>query len=320
LDRDSLLALFRRLALVGAPLLIGGCGNGIGSQGCPDEMRSTTVSLASFTDAGVGDGGLGDGGLDDLCRRALPSSSGQRIEGCELVTVDGGLAVHVIHTPYCVGGRRPAGLAASLIGGTPSALGLWLATTAHLEAASVDAFEIMSAELDAHGAPRPLVDAALAAADDERRHARVMTHLARRHGAHPADVRVTRHPTRDLETIAAENVAEGCVRETFAALVACRQALAAEDVAVRRAMNRISVEETRHAALAWAVDEWAGGRLTEAARRRTRDVRRETIVALLREIADEASDEASAELRAAAGLPAGDEATQMASALFAKLS
>jgi hypothetical protein len=311
LDHDSLLALFRRLTLVGAPLLIGGCDTP--TTPCPVDETTTTVSLSSLQgDASAEDGGVGDGGLDHLCMQAVPF---ERIIRCELVTAFGGPAVRVVHSKYCQGGRRPAGLAAAVVGGAPSALGLWLATTAHLEAASVDAFEIMSAELDAHGAPRPLVDAALAAAEDERRHARVMTRLARRHGARPADVRVLRQPTRDLETIAAENVAEGCVRETFAALVACRQALAAEDLAVRRAMSRISVEETRHAALSWAVDEWIGGRLTGTARRRTREVRRAAVADLLREIADDAS----AELRAAAGLPGGDEATRLASALFAKL-
>jgi hypothetical protein len=311
LNDDSLLVLFRRLALAGTPLLVGGC---LSNNNCPPQSEATTtVSLASLqADAGAADAGAGDGGLDDLCRQAVGYA---QILSCKIVTVDGGPAVQVVHTAYCLGGRRPAGLAAPIVAGGSSALGVWLAGTAHLEAASIDAFAIMSSELEAHGAPRALIDRALAAADDERRHARVMTRLARRRGARPPEARVVRQPTRDLETIAAENAVEGCVRETFAALVACRQARAAEDLAVRRAMKGIAVDETRHAALSWAVDAWAGARLSSAARRRTREARRATVEALLGEIAvGEPAD-----LRAAAGLPDGDEAVRMASALFSEL-
>ena len=85
----------------------------------------------------------------------------------------------------CVGGRRPPGLraAARVDGG---AVGRWLATAADLEAASVPAFVQLARELIAHDAPAALVHAALAAADDEVRHAAAMTALARAHGAEPA--------------------------------------------------------------------------------------------------------------------------------------
>jgi hypothetical protein len=143
-----------------------------------------------------------------------------------------------------------------------------------------------------------------------------MGRLAAAAGARPPAARVARPAgTRDLETIARENAVEGCVRETFAALVACRQARAAADPAIRATMSRIGPDETRHAALSWAVDAWAGERLPAAARRRVRDARHEATAELIRELG---RGEPQA-LRVPAGLPEADLAVQLASSLFAGL-
>jgi hypothetical protein len=312
-NHDSLLALRRNLALASAPLITTGC-NGMGpfSGGCPTQ--ETTVSLASLQgDATAPDAGNADGGLADLCGRAFP---GRYIDSCTLITVDGGQAVHIVYNSYCQTGRRPAGLAwpAGLTKTSP--LGAWLAGTAHLEAASVDAFGILADELELHGAPRRLVGAALISADDERRHARLMARLALAAGARPPAVRVARPEPRDLETVARENAEEGCVRETFAALIAWRQARSAADPVIRETMGAIAADETRHAALSWEIDTWSRDRLSARARRRLRDARSETISLLLRAIA---VTEPTA-LRLPAGLPDGDEAVVMASALFARLA
>jgi hypothetical protein len=62
LDNHSLLVLFRRLAVAGSPLLVGGCSP---INACPPRGEATTtVSLASLqADAGPADAGAGDGGL-----------------------------------------------------------------------------------------------------------------------------------------------------------------------------------------------------------------------------------------------------------------
>jgi hypothetical protein len=137
--------------------------------------------------------------------------------------------------------------------------------------------------------------------------------LAARHGAVPPAVQVARAPVRDVESIARENAVEGCVRETFAALVAWRQARAAGDPSIRAAMSRIARDETRHAALAWAVDDWTRALLTPAARRRVREARREASELLV----EEQAFAAPPTLRAQAGLPSADEAAHMAEMLLA---
>jgi hypothetical protein len=323
LDHSSLVALFRRIILAGPPLLLGaGFNVGCTNFGCPAPDVTETVAVQ--TDAGSG-AGLIDASIDDLIARCQASSSDctplceqvlwytgnqPTIESCGLLTVDGGFAVRIVYNPGC-GGRCPEGLAPAASGGAGDPLGAWLAASAHLEAASIDAFEILATELRAHRAPPTLIQAARAATVDERRHANAIGRLAASRGAVPPVVYVNRGPIRDIEAVARENAVEGCVRETYAALLACRQALAATDPAIRSAMTGIARDETRHAALAWAVDGWSQALLAPAARRRVGEVRREAIEGLVNApLADFSRDD-----RAQAGLPDEDDAARMAGEL-----
>jgi hypothetical protein len=157
-----------------------------------------------------------------------------------------------------------------------------LANMAYMEAASVDAFERLASELEAYGAPVALRLRAIRAARDERRHARVMSALARRAGATVPTPRVTKVSRRSLETIARENAVEGCVNETFGAALAAVQAACARDERVRAAMRRIAADEKRHAELAWSVAEWIEARLDGAARERVRGARTRAARAIVR--------------------------------------
>lgn len=326
MDHDSLVVLFRRIILASSPFLSGGCssGNPGGLPPCPSDQQTTRPVVED--DAGQVDGGISDlvarcqassADCTPLCERVLNGTgpANGQIKRCELMGADGGLTVHIVYAPYCLGGRRPEGLAADGAAPARSALGDWLAASAHLEAASIDAFSILAAELEAHRGPASLVRAARTAASDEHRHARVMARLAACHGATPPAVRLPARPIRDLETIARENAVEGCVRETFAALIAWRQARAAKDPAIRTAMAGIARDETRHAALAWAVDGWSRGFLGAAARRRVREARRAASAMLLQE----ASLPTSGTLCELAGLPDRAEGLRMASALHQQL-
>ena len=148
------------------------------------------------------------------------------------------------------------------------AVGDYLARAAYLEAAAVDAFAILADELRAHGAPRSLVRSAQRARADEVRHAREVGALARAFGAEVATPEVGRTNVRPLAEIALENAVEGCVRETFGALLAEWQAAHARDPRVRATMKRVARDETRHAALGWRIFDWAEGRLGAADRAR----------------------------------------------------
>lgn len=258
-------------------------------------------TMAGMTDGGLADGGATDGGATDggatdggMVGRALTPEQCARFcrdsYSCRLEASDGGdLSVRCVTTCYAVGcGRRPAELPALAESGDAEDLDAQLRhyfeQAAYLEAASVHAFRRLGTELVAHSAPQELVQAAARAVEDEVRHTRIMTWLARRHGGKlQRPPRGPRH-VRLLGELALENAVEGCVRETYGALVAWVQACAAADPQVAQAFRRIAVEETDHAHLAFAIAEWAHGRLTASELRLLKDAQREAIAALRTEV------------------------------------
>lgn len=195
------------------------------------------------------------------------------------------------------------------------ALGDHLAHCAHLEAASVYAFERLARELTAHGAPRPLIDRALAAAADEVRHAQVVGAMAKTRGATLMEPAVRAVPVRTLPEIALENAVEGCVRETYGALVGAYQSARAEDDDLRRAMHSIAVDEARHAALSYDVHTWVSERLDAATHAQIREAQRVQLAALY----DECTREPDPRLAREAGLPSAAAASRMLEELASQL-
>jgi bacterioferritin (cytochrome b1) len=197
-------------------------------------------------------------------------------------------------------GRRPAGLVTPRCIEATSAIGAWLAEAAWLEAASIPAFIYLARELDMHGAPRMLARLSLAAARDEIRHAHMMNAMAARFGGKPPLADVGLPQPRSLEDMAIENAIEGCVRETWGAIVAMWQAESARDRELRDVFRSISGDEARHASLAWAVDSWLSTRLDDAAKKRVVEARHAAVRHLF-----EGDD---AEVHDVLGLPFGPDA------------
>jgi hypothetical protein len=207
----------------------------------------------------------------------------------------------------CGTGRRPVGLRQPSVSATQG-LGRYFAEVSRLEAASVEAFRILRDELRAHRAPRKLIAAAARAARDEIRHTRATGALARRFGARAGSAEVDRIAPRSIEAMALENAVEGCVRETYGALLATWQARVARDPVVRAAMRRIARDETRHAALSWRVGRWLETRLDSEARRRVERAKQAEARLILRS----AENDGTAPFAAVAGLPTQGEALQLA--------
>jgi hypothetical protein len=209
-------------------------------------------------------------------------------------------------TGACVG-RVPAGLCSVSEVHNESAVGDFLANAAHLEDASVYAFERLARELTAYGAPRDMIATALHAADDEVRHARVVGALARARGGQPIAAEVEELPLRTLEEIATENATEGCVRETYGALVGGYQARNAGDLGVRAAMREVAADEARHAALSHRVHMWAMSVLELDARERVLVAQRRAIA----ELTVACRDEVDEHLRTPLGLPSSAVAASL---------
>jgi hypothetical protein len=227
---------------------------------------------------------------------------------------DGGAPIDVLklHLGYeihhCVGGRRPQGLAPPPPAEGNGALGQWWAELAYLEAASVPAFRRLARELEALGAPPALPRAARRAAGDEIRHRRLTRAMAARHGVRAPRPRPGSTEVRSLLEVARENAVEGCVGETYGAAVAAWQARTAGDPLVRALMAEIARDEAEHAALAWAVDQWAANGLDPNERRMIDHARREAGATLAAQVS---SRDPEPRLRAALGLPSRRAAAQM---------
>lgn len=271
------------------PFVLGGCS-------CPMEPPPLTVAVP--IPPSLQDGGLTDASCEGVCRGRLSGT----LLSC--APDDMGNALCVLRQG-CIGGRAPAGFDAS---SAYRDLPEYLAACSRLEKASVSAFRILARELRLHDAPKSLVRRARRSVGDERRHAVRMHRLALANGANPLEVAVPDRKLRPIEEIARENAVEGCVRETWGAIVAAIQAKRAKNLAIRAAMRAIAPDELRHAELSWDIHRWAMTRLSVEQRHSIVAARRKAAADLVADAAFSLSTETIAEL----GLPGRDEARVLA--------
>lgn len=318
--------------------------------GCPEPYIEVQVVRASDLADALADGDLGDEDCRVLCRDSFdqpyttgevpatgsstsnggstddsgtttvapdelppaPNHGGERLIGC--APIDGEAEqVSCEWKAICIGGRRPAGLLSEGRGRGTTAAARWFAEMAHLEAASVSAFWRLAADLREHEAPAELIARAERAADDECNHAAAIGRLAGVLGGEVAVPTLAPASRRGLYALALENAVEGCVGETWAALVAGFQAHAAADPEVREALAVIAVDEAAHAELAWAVDAWLRPRLGPTERAMVDATRARAAAAIRRAAAPDPF------LAWVAGLPSPAAAEVMWSALDATL-
>jgi hypothetical protein len=141
------------------------------------------------------------------------------------------------------------------------------------EHASIASFSRLALALLATSADAELVHAAHEAALDEVRHAKLSLSLAAAYRGESVAPCALPLPNAlplgaDLIELAVASVIEGAVGETIAAVLAAEQAAVAEDPAVRRVLQSIAEDESRHAQLAFQVIAFAiaaGGEPVRAA-------------------------------------------------------
>jgi len=293
------------------PLSLAACGLG------DDEYECNRVESiqAVYVEGNLPDGRQPtDSNCMELCRPRVHSPVGCDAYSTTVRDPDG--SIREVHTTQCTysslsgcnnDGRAPEGLKPGQVE-AGCALGALFAQMAWLEAASVPAFLRLADELKAHGAPEALVRAARRSAGDEVRHTRAIEALARRHGAAVPQVELEPFSERSLEAMVLENAREGCIRETYGAVVAGWQAHNARDEQVRVELARIAEDELRHAELAWAVDAWAAERLSPEALQRVHAARLEAYRELERAVAKAEREDV---LVQGAGLPPRDAALRL---------
>ena len=155
----------------------------------------------------------------------------------------------------CKGGRRPLQHREPLIEGTHR-LANQLAAMAHMEHASITAFQELARQLKQHHAPTHFVERCLEAAEDERQHEKMLSQLASSAGGRfvTTEEHSCEHAT--LYEIALHNAVEGCINEAWAACLAVHQGFYAQKPLLRRIFQKIGHDEIRHAQLAWDLHEW----------------------------------------------------------------
>lgn len=293
MKRRSLEKTFCKILLLAIPI---GCGQPTTTVLAPQPRCDSKVFVATSragdggtSDAGTsGDMATGGGGSVDggtLNSGFLSDSECAKLCGdtviCQAATgPDGSPGVSCITQCYAVGcGRHPAELP-PYHSDTTNVLGRYFEQAAYLEAASVTAFQRLAAELLAHGAPHHLVASALRAAADEVRHTKIMTRLAQHYGGNPTKPPPGPLEVRPLLQLALENAQEGCVNETYGALIATLQSQAACDAKVRRALRLIAKEETQHSELAFAVARFCQSRLSATEQRQVAMAQQQAVLKL----------------------------------------
>jgi hypothetical protein len=237
-----------------------------GTAGTTADTTGEGTSTGVDTDASTTGGGVWSFEVCVAICVALTGTDEWDIVSCDKQGFDaeGNVVIACTEIVQHCDGRSHACITSSGARRGDDPVGDHFARAAHDEAASVFAFAALAAELAAHGAPAELLARIAAATADEVRHAQAVAGLAAARGARcPRPAREPVAP-RSLREIAVENAVEGCVRETWAALLAAHQAAHAEDPEVRRVMREIAADEARHAELAWAIDAWLRSRLDAA--------------------------------------------------------
>lgn len=265
-------------AIVGLTLPLAGLGGCSSDENCYGQNRDWSEDFdLTAIDGGTDDAGAATvdaGSCAEQCRALGLRTAGDQhasVSACDVT--DSTLHCSYSERKRCysdgtVEGRRPEGFALPDVRGHLDEVGAQLARMAYLEDASVSAFARLRRELEAHGAPRPLIEKARRAQQDEVRHWRAVSRLAQARGVVPPRAPRQRLPVRSLDEVFVENAVEGATRELFGALSALWQSRTAGDPAFRSAIRGIAEDEVRHAALALEVEAWASSRVAASARRR----------------------------------------------------
>jgi hypothetical protein len=143
--------------------------------------------------------------------------------------------------------------------------------TAKMEHASIAAFARFALELLSLGAPSELIMRTNAAMVDETNHARMAFALASAYRGKPVgpgrlSMNGALDEGDDVASFLRRVIREGCVGETVAAVEAGEGAARAQDPTVRKTLETIAADESKHAELAWKTVLWAQNTFGETAR------------------------------------------------------
>ena len=308
-----------RFLLGSLPSLLTGC-----TDTCPTAPLHN-VSLFVLQDVSLRDAETIDGDLlRTICDRTCLSRNCEVLYECSPATSDAGcrfwpnedassLWARCIPNVACgIGGRAAFGL--QRVPECEPEIGPLLLYQAQSEFNSIGAFIQLARTLSELMAPSSLVARAILAAHDEARHTGLVVDLAFALGADRFDATWTPVSVpSEIVSFTIHNFVEGCVRETFAAVVALRQSRYSSHPISSDVFSKIASDEMSHAVLSWDVAEYLNARLDDESFLALRAAAARAIESLFKESC--CFDRIQPVARSVLGLPSTSEAQAILRAL-----
>ena len=219
---------------------------------------STTYSVSSseYTAQLDASGSLTSTGCFSLCTQAnlaVNSYGAECYSSCEDlgINADGTYGLQCGYYNECVvEGRGSACVEKETSAQGSNIIGAWFARAAHAEHASVFAFAQLHRELSNLGASHELLSKIADAIREEASHTKMMKDFAKANKGNLKEIQ--EHPigSRSIWEIAVENLLEGCINESYAALQALYQSRHAQTDQLKGLFLTIAQDECKHAEIA----------------------------------------------------------------------
>lgn len=152
------------------------------------------------------------------------------------------------------GGRLPPAYQEPQIMG--EGIGVYFAKSAHEQAAAVFSYIALATQLRSFGAPTNLIEQCQSAAKDNILHAKIMQELSEMEGVFVPSFHYVPTSQSILE-VAMQNAVDGCIYETWAALLANWQSThLPSDPELQTVYEQIGKNKAMHGQLAWDLHFW----------------------------------------------------------------
>ena len=246
---------------------------------CNYFSETYTISSSDYTAQLDVNGNLTSEGCFALCELGNLQSNGFGIQcysSCEEtgMNTDGTYAISCGYYAACiVEGRGSACIEKETAGTGDNNIGAWFARAHHAEKGSVFAFEQLRRDLIKLEAPSTLIAKIEDAIREEAEHTSMMKDFAIANKGKIMDLIFDGFlDTRSVWDIAVENLLEGCINESYAALQAFYQSRHAESEQIQGLFATIARDECKHAEIAREVHHFLLPLLSNSQQRELKDL------------------------------------------------
>ena len=240
---------------------------------CQYYEETYAIDVSDYTAQLDASGNLTSEGCFALCQLGnlqLHNTYAMCYDVCE----DGGMNADGTYSISCgyynncvIEGRGTECIKKKMTGQGENVIGAWFARANHAEHSSVFAFAQLRRDLIQLQAPKHLLQKIDTAICEEAQHTSMMGDFARANQGHLIEVQFDGFlDSRSLWDIAVENLLEGCINESYAALQALYQSRHAQTDFLKACFAKIATDECKHAEIAREVHQFLLPLLTKQQR------------------------------------------------------